>query len=368
MDNHHYCIILAGGIGSRFWPYSRKRKPKQFLDFFGTGESLLQQTYRRYAPVFPDGHLYVVTNIQYSDIVRDQLPDLPPQALLLEPMQRNTTAAIAYAAKHISAIDPDAVLTIAPSDHLVTKEQVFAQRIRQALTLATTKETIVTLGIKPTYPDTGYGYIQATDPHDSEADPREGHFYPVKTFTEKPNKHMAKVLVDSGEFFWNSGIFIGQCHHLLHEIETNIPELSERLFKDDTVWNTPREATYIAEQYPYCPSISFDYAVMEKSQNAVMLLCDIGWADVGSWNTIYTLTPHDAHQNATVGDTPTIYNDSNSNLVVLDNPDTLVVLQGISDLIVVQKDGVLVICRKGEEQKLKQVIPEALNIDEKFID
>lgn len=366
MDNN-YCIILAGGIGSRFWPYSRKRRPKQFLDFFGTGESLLQQTYRRYAPVFAKGHIYVVTNTRYETFVREQLPDLPPESILLEPIQRNTAAAIAYAAKHIHAVNPDAVLAIAPSDHLVTKEQIFAERIRQALELAATKETIVTLGIKPTYPEVGYGYIQATAPNGSD-DLREGHFYPVKTFTEKPNMHMAKVLVDSGEFFWNSGIFIGQCSHFLHELEVNMPELTERLFQDNSVWNTDREADYISERYPYCPSISFDYAVMEKSQNAVMLLCDIGWADVGSWNTIYTLTEHDADRNATIGTTPTIYNDSSGNLVVLDKPDGLVVLQGVNDLIVVQKDDVLVICRKSEGEKLKQVIPEATNLDEKFVD
>lgn len=367
MDNN-YCIILAGGIGSRFWPYSRKSKPKQFLDFFGTGESLLQQTYRRYAPTFSPDHLYVVTNVRYEQLIHEQLPDLPTANILLEPLQRNTAAAIAYAAKHIHTADPHAVLTIAPSDHLVTKEQTFTRRIRQALELAATRDTIVTLGIKPTYPEIGYGYIQATDPDDTGADLEEGSFYPVKTFTEKPNKHMAKILVDSGEFFWNSGIFVARADHFIHELRQNMPELTERLYRDDSIWRTDQEYDYIREQYPYCPAISFDYAVMEKSQDVVMLLCDIGWADVGSWNTIYTLTPHDADQNATVGPSPTIYNDSTGNLVVVDKPNALIALQGVNDLIVVQKDDVLVICRKGDEQKLKQIMPEAMNLDQKFTD
>lgn len=367
MQSNNYCVLLAGGVGSRFWPYSRKSKPKQFLDFFGTGESLLQMTYRRYRTFFDADKIFVVTNQLYRDIVVEQLPELSTTSLLLEPIQRNTSAAIAYASKHIASLCKDAILTVVPTDHLVTKEEVLIAYIKKATEQAQEIDATMILGIKPSYPETGYGYIQVV-PHAGEEEIREGVFYPVKTFTEKPNKQMAKILVDSGEFFWNSGIFIAKAAHFINELNEHFPELTERIYKEDDVWGGERESSFLKEEYPYCPSVSFDYAVMEKSHNVQMLLCDVGWADLGTWSSVHALSDKDKAGNASVGKKPIIYNDSSNNLVVTDKEEGLLVLQGISDAIVVQQEDIIVICRKGEEQKLKQVLPEVAHIDAKLIE
>ncbi|MDO5035727.1 MAG: sugar phosphate nucleotidyltransferase [Porphyromonas sp.] len=366
--SHYYCVILAGGVGRRFWPYSRRKFPKQFIDFLGTGESLLQTTYRRFRAYFDPEQIFVVTNEEYKSIAYQQLPELPVSNILLEARRRNTTCAIAYATGHITARDPEAVLLISPSDHLILKEQQFIHHIEQALERAHETDRIITLGIKPTYPETNYGYIQAIDPEDHNNQLQVGKIYPVKTFTEKPNKHMSKVLVDSGEFYWNSGIFVSKGRVILDELKQHITELYERLFTNQEVWGTPEEAAHVAEVYPYCPNISFDYAVMEQLEEAEMVLCDLGWTDLGSWSAIYALAEKDEERNATLGATQVLLNDSSNNLVMSTDPESLVVLQGVEDLIVVQNKGVLLVCRRGEELKLKQVVPDAQGLADKFVD
>lgn len=366
--DNQYCVILAGGVGRRFWPYSSKGYPKQFLDFFESGNSLLQMTYHRFRRFFSPDHIFVVTNRAYTTFVYDQIPELHKSNVLQEPNHRNTAAAIAYATMHVNALDPKAVIVVAPSDHLVTDEELFITCVSSAMQHAEYGYNIITLGIKPAYPETGYGYIQAIDPDRPEQELEQGRFYPVKTFTEKPNKYMSKVLVDSGEFFWNSGLFIARTECFLREFRTYMPELSERLFAHLEVWGTEGEQDFVTDQFPYCPNISFDYGVMEKADNVEMLLCDFGWADLGTWNSIYTLAPKDGSHNASVGKAKKLYNDSERNLVVTDNPNAIVVLQGMKDVLVVQKGDILLICPRDDQDKLKQIVPEVQRLDDLLSD
>ena len=361
-----FVVILAGGMGKRFWPYSRKSHPKQFLDFIGTGETLLQMTYRRFRKAFAAEEILVVTNASYADIVKEQLPEIDEREILLEPNPRNTASAIAYAALHIEGFCPGATMVVAPSDHLVTKEDRFIQRIETATEVASDREQIITLGIRPTYPEVGYGYIQAIPEGKEEL--REGQLYPVKTFIEKPNLEMARLLIDSGEFYWNAGLFVARAEVLIAAFKKHSGEIYERLTASPEKWGSAEEAAYVAEQYPYCPSISFDYAVMEKADNVLVLLSDIGWTDVGTWTSTYNLAPKDHAGNAIIGQSKHLFRESENNLVVADDPELLVVLQGLSEVMVVQHDDVLLICKRGEEHKLKQVVPEAQAIDEKYIE
>ena len=369
MSTGYYCVILAGGQGSRFWPYSRRSFPKQFLDFGGSGESLLQRTYRRFRRDFDPDHIFISTNISYLDLVATQLPDLPLRNVLAEPGVRNTAAAIAYATMHIRALDEEATVVYAPSDHLVQKSDIFNDAIRRALDEAKRCGKIVTLGIRPTRPETGYGYIQVSGGVDEDRSlPMEQRkFYPVKTFTEKPNKEMAKVLVESGEFFWNSGLFISSVVRMKRAFEEYMPETAERLMSRPEVYGTPQERAFINENYPYCPSLSFDYGVMEKIDSVTMLLCDVGWADLGTWSAIYNLGEKDENLNFSRG-TKTVFLESESNLVVADDPEMLVAMQGVNDMILVKKENVIMLCRRGDEQKLKQLLLEASSIGDGYVD
>ena len=368
IKQHSYCVIMAGGIGSRLWPYSRKSRPKQFLDLLGNGITLLQMTYRRFLNNFDREHIFVITNERYAELVFEQLPDLPDECLLPEPLQRNTATTIAYASRHIYARDPEAVLLFAPSDHLIIKEQKFGESVRLITRKAAEMRSIITLGIKPAYVEPGYGYIQAVDPEYPGSDLVTGQFYPVKAFTEKPDRNMAKVLVESGEFFWNAGFFTARADFFVEELRKHFPELTERLYANEKVWGTEGEMEYLAEVFPYLPSLSFDYAVMEKSKGVQMLLCDFGWTDLGSWNSLDNIIKHDKYHNAYVGKAKTIFNESSDNLVFTDKEGTLVVLQGVSNILVVEQNNVLVVCRKGDEPKLKQVMPDAANIDKAFVE
>lgn len=361
-----YVVILAGGMGKRFWPYSRRSHPKQFLDFIGTGETLLQMTYWRFRKAFSPEEILVVTNATYAPIVREQLPEMSERELLLEPNPRNTASAIAYAALHIEGQSPGSVLVVAPSDHLVTKEDRFIQRIATACEVAGSSHNIITLGIRPTYPEVGYGYIQALP--EGAAELKEGALYKVKTFIEKPNLEMARLLLDSGEFYWNAGLFVAQPQVIIKAFQQHSSEIYERLNAEPAKWGSAEEQAYVAEQYPYCPSISFDYAVMEKADNVMVLLADIGWTDVGTWTSTYNLAPKDQAGNAIIGQSRHLFRDSSDNLVVADDPELLVVLQGLSDVMVVKRDNVLLLCRRGDEHKLKQVVPEAQAIDDKYIE
>ncbi len=365
---HLYCVILAGGIGRRFWPYSRKSYPKQFLDFFNTGESLLQMTCRRVEESLPIDHVFVCTNDLYSDIVHQQLPHLPLENILTEPNARNTGTTIARASMHLNARDPKAVVAITPSDHLVTDEDAFRDRIAHAFRHAISTDNIVTLGITPTYPEVGYGYIQAGNPTSDGLCLSQDACHKVKSFIEKPNREMAHILVESGEFYWNAGLFVAQTKVIINEVTIHAPEIAERLYANTEVWGTPKEEAFVREAYPYCPNISFDYAVMEKSQNVVMITAEMGWRDVGTWSSAYQVVSKDECGNASMGEHHQLFNDSHNNFVVMDDKEKLVVLQGVDDLLVVQRGNVLLITNKNETGKLRQVVAEVQNIDDKYVE
>ena len=349
--NNNYCVIMGGGIGSRFWPFSRENRPKQFLDFFGTGHSLLQMTVDRFAKIIPKEHIYIVTNRRYVGMVHEQLPFLADDQILAEPARRNTAPCIAYASYRIKARCPQANIIVAPSDHLILKEEEFLDAVRKSLAFVANHHALVTLGVKPSRPETGYGYIQSSDA-------RQGDFCKVKTFTEKPNRELAQVFMESGEFFWNSGLFAWNVDTILEAIRRFLPDISARFDIGPEKFNTPAEAAFIEEHFPFCPSISIDYGVMEKADNVYMLCVDFGWADLGTWGSIFDIAPRDEANNAVLKTRAMLY-ESEDNIVVLEDHSRLAVIQGLKDYIVVESGNVLLICRKSDEQRIKQYMADA---------
>ena len=316
----NYCVIMGGGIGSRFWPFSRKTMPKQFLDFFGTGRSLLQQTFDRFNKIIPTENILIVTNAIYADLVKEQLPELDPKQILLEPARRNTAPCIAWASYHIRSLNPNANIVVAPSDHLILKEGEFLAAIEKGLDFVSKYDKLLTLGIKPNRPETGYGYIQIAE---QEGD----NFYKVKTFTEKPELELAKVFVESGEFYWNSGLFMWNVYTIIKAGEALLPELASKLAPGKDVYGTPEEKAFIEENFPACPNVSIDFGIMEKADNVYVSLGDFGWSALGTWGSLYDLSPKDEQGNVTLKCDSMIYN-SNDNIVVLPK-GKLAVIEGL---------------------------------------
>lgn len=349
MIEHRYCVIMCGGVGSRFWPYSRADRPKQFLDFFGTGTSLLQMTYDRMKAVVSEQHILVVTNSRYAALIQEQLPNLPKDNMLLEPARRNTAPCIAWAAHHIYAKDPEATLIVTPSDHLITREEVFNRCVARGFEFVEQHEALLTFGIRPTRPETGYGYIQIGQP--VEADINK-----VKTFTEKPDLELARVFVDSGEFFWNSGIFLYRAKTILEAIAKTSPDLALVFDKGKEIFGTPEEEEFITINFSSCPSISIDYAVMEKAQNVYVECVSFGWNDLGTWSSLYDNSPHDGNANMTNGSQVMAYESSGNILAV--PREKLVAVWGLRDYIVADTGDVLLICPKSEEQRIKSIVSD----------
>lgn len=348
---NQYCIIMAGGVGSRFWPMSTTSHPKQFLDVLGTGKTLLQQTFDRFSELCPLNNIYVVTNDIYENLVREQLPQLAKENILTEPARKNTAPCIAYASYKIHQMNPNALTVVAPSDHLITKEDTFVKAIKSCFAKAKTEECLVTLGIKPSRPDTGYGYIQFIDSPVKEKDKR---IYKVKTFMEKPGLEQAKLFIETGEFLWNSGIFIWSTKSIIAAFEQHDPELSN-LFKEGLeYYNTPAEKDFIKKAYNICKNDSIDYSVMEKAKNVYVRSSIIGWSDLGTWGSLFTHIKHDKGNNALVGKNIMEY-DCHNCIVHVPN-DKLVVLQGLKDYIVVESEGVLMICKKQDEQQIRNFV------------
>lgn len=345
-----YCVIMAGGIGSRFWPMSRSAHPKQFLDFLGTGRTLLQQTYDRFLSLCPPDRILVVTNTRYRGLVLEQLPQLPPERVLCEPARRNTAPCVAYAAHVVQGLDPDALMVVAPSDHLVTRENAFLDTLRTALHTAATDDQLVTLGIMPHRPDTGYGYIQFTE--------RTGAPHPrvkkVKTFTEKPDHETALRFLESGDFLWNSGLFVWSVKSIRHALHLHLPELDSAFAAGADVYGTTGEEAFIQGVYAGCPNISVDYGIMEKADNVLTVMSDFGWSDLGTWGSLYAQLPKDGQDNAVVGGDAMLY-DCARNMVHVHDGRTLV-LQGLEDLIVVSTPDALLVCRKQDEQRIRQFV------------
>jgi mannose-1-phosphate guanylyltransferase len=348
--NNNYCVIMGGGIGSRFWPFSRETCPKQFLDFFGTGRSLLQSTFDRFNQIIPAENIFIVTNDLYSNLVKEQLPELKADQILLEPTRRNTAPCIAFAAYHIHAINPNANIVVAPSDHLILNESNFLENIKLGLEFVEKTPSLLTLGIKPSRPETGYGYIQSEEPGNST-------FQKVKAFTEKPNFELAKVFYESGEFYWNSGIFVWNVKTILESFRKHLPEITTRFDAGMQYFSTSREKAFIDDQFPTCPNISIDYGIMEKADNVYMLCAEFGWSDLGTWGSLYDLADKDVDRNATLK-CNSIFYESADNIVTL-SEGKLAVVQGLNDYIIAESSNVLLICKKSEEQRIKQFVTDA---------
>ena len=352
MNKKNFCVIMAGGIGSRFWPLSRTRKPKQFLDILGIGKTLLQQTYDRFAQIIPKENIFIVSNEEYLEIILEQLRGIKPEQVLLEPMRRNTAPCIAYANYKIREIEPDANIVVAPSDHLIMKETDFLKVVEKGLDFITKDDVLLTLGIQPSRPETGYGYIQING--NKEAIIVNESFRKVKTFTEKPDLKMATLFIESGDFFWNSGIFLWSLKSITAAFNRYLSEV-DSLFKEGIgVYNTPDEHDFISKTYPKCKNISIDYGIMEKAENVYVLCSDFGWSDLGTWGSLYDMSGKDKDLNAIQGKNVFIY-DSENCIINLPN-DKLAVIQGLKDYIVVDSDNILLICKKEDEQKIKNFV------------
>jgi mannose-1-phosphate guanylyltransferase len=345
----NFCIIMAGGVGSRFWPFSRNNYPKQFIDFFGTGSSLLQMTFNRFRKLMPAENIYIVSNILYRNLILDQLPEINTSQVLLEPMRRNTAPCIAYAVNRIAGVTDKANIIVAPSDHLILKEDEFENIIKNGLDFISKDDVLLTLGIKPSRPETGYGYIQI---HDGE-----GNLRKVKTFTEKPNLELANVFVESGEFLWNSGIFLWNLQSIQAAFDQYLPEISAKFKEGEKVYGTGKEQDFINGMYPSCQNISIDYGIMEKAPNVYVLCADFGWSDLGTWGSLYDLSNKDKDNNVTLKCDTLLYNSKN-NIVAMSKPK-LVVIQGLDGYIVAEADNSLLICKKEDEQNIRQYVNDA---------
>ncbi len=354
MNTHTYSVIMAGGIGSRFWPMSRTNYPKQFLDILGTGQTLIQQTYERMLRFTPKGQVFIVTNAQYKDLVKKQLPEIGGDQILLEPARRNTAPCVAYAAYKIQGLDPDANIVVAPSDHLILKEDEFVRVIDLAVETAANNDVLLTLGIRPSRPDTGYGYIQYNEGQSLDIE----EVSKVKTFTEKPDLELAKKFLESGDFLWNSGIFIWSAKSIIKAFDDHLLEVGQLFQEGADLLNTEKESEFIGRIYPSCKNISIDYGIMEKARNVYTVPAEFGWSDLGTWGSLYTHVEHDGNGNAVVGGKNVMMYDSKRNLVSTSG-DKLVVIQGLEDFIVVNTNNALLICKKDDEQMIKQFVAEA---------
>ena len=405
-NQNNYCVIMAGGVGSRFWPFSRENKPKQFLDFFGTGRSLLQMTVDRFRPLVPIENVFIVTNVAYKQMILEQIPDLTEGQILCEPARRNTAPCIAYATAHIRALclqkayglskdeskqfegftkegkikggnsslpnyqdidwskpEMQANIVVAASDHLILEEEKFRETISKAFAFVSQNNAIATLGMKPTRPETGYGYIQFVADElnvklkiKNEELKIEDGIYPVKTFTEKPNLEMAKVFLESGDFLWNSGIFIWNLKTISEAFRYLLPEVADRFREGELLMGTEREEKFIEEIFPKCPNISIDYGIMEKAENVYVLPSSFGWSDLGTWGSLYELSEKDENRNVSLH-SKAYFHEAEGNIVVLE-PGKIAIVQGVDDMIIAEEQGALLICKKAEEQQIKNWVLE----------
>ncbi len=357
MNPNNFVVIMAGGVGTRFWPFSRTNNPKQFHDVLGVGKTMLQQTFERFADVCPTENVYVVTSTDYADLIRRQLPQLAADQILCEPIRRNTAPCIAYATYKIAKKNPQANVVVAPADHIILKEPEFVRTLNVALEATAESDILVTLGITPSRPDTGYGYIQFIPDEKSPVKK-------VKTFTEKPQLELAKAFLESGEFVWNAGIFVWNVKAIQKAFEHYLPETAEVFAEGRKAYFTPAEEKFIAKAYTQCKSISIDNAVMEKAHNVHVVLSDFGWSDLGTWKSLYEVSEKDTNQN--VLDAHAMLYDTR-NCIIKTPQERLVVVQGLDGYIVAEYDNVLLICRKDEEQRVKDFVAAAKERGAEFI-
>ncbi|WP_028663784.1 mannose-1-phosphate guanylyltransferase [Runella zeae] len=354
--NHTYVIIMAGGVGTRFWPFSRNNNPKQFHDVLGTGKSLLQQTASRFDGVCPPENIYIVTSTEYYGLVKEQLPFLADDQILLEPNRRNTAPCIAYASYKIASKDPKATVIVAPADHIILKEDVFREKIGVAVEAAQNNDILITLGIQPTRPDTGYGYIQYLA--------ADGLVKKVKTFTEKPLLDIAIKFLESGDFVWNAGIFVWNVKAIRKAFASYLPEVAEVFEAGEKDYYTEQEKSFIDKAYMLCKNISIDFGIMEKADNVYVVLSDLGWSDLGTWKSLYDVSEKDERQNVVNGK-QLLYD--TSKCIIKTSGDKLVVVQGLEGYIVAEHGGVLMICKIDEEQRVRDFVADAKQFGNEFI-
>lgn len=345
--SNYYCVIMAGGAGRRFWPYSRKNLPKQFLDFFGTGRTLLQQTFDRYRQIVPLENIYITTHQDYKELVLKLLPDIDESQLIVETDRRNTAPSIAYASHVIQKVNAEATIVVAPCDHLIIKEDEFRTSILKGLAFAEENDKLLTIGIKPSRPETGYGYIQI-----AEEDGKDQGFYKVKTFIEKPAREFAEMFIQSNEFFWNAGIFIWNIHAI------------EKAFREYMSDVCPRVDCDVPD-FTSCPNISIDYSIMEKAENVYVQLCDFGWADLGTWEALYDASPKDCNNNVIVNSQTLLYNCKDT--IVSIPEGKLAVLQDLEGYLVAVRDNVVLVCKKDNQDAIRKFVNDVeMKFGEKF--
>ncbi|MCO6494259.1 MAG: mannose-1-phosphate guanylyltransferase [Bacteroidetes bacterium] len=354
LNKNHYAIIMAGGIGSRFWPWSKKSFPKQFLDIMGTGQTLLQLTYSRFKNIVPQENIYIISNEVYTPLIQEQLPEINSDNIIKEPQAMNTAPCVLYATSKIHAKNKDAVCVFAPSDHLILKEKTFIDTTIAGLEFAEKENTLVTIGITPNRPDTGYGYIQfLTNKQNQFA-------HKVKTFTEKPDLELAQTFIESGDFLWNAGIFIWASKTILNAFEIFQPDLF-KLFKDgNKFYNSNEEQDYIRKIYPQTKNISIDYAIMEKADNVCVIPADLGWSDLGTWKSLFEVREKTMENNVIHGDKILVMDTKNS-LVLNQEKEKVVVVNGLKNMMVINTEDALLICELNREQEVKLIVNEIKN-------
>ena len=352
MNKNNYAVIMAGGIGSRFWPISTEDCPKQFLDILNTGETLIQKTFKRLQKICFKENIFVVTNKKYIKLCKNQLPNLISKNILCEPMMRNTAPCIAYATFKIENLNKDANILVAASDHLIEDEEEFVKIVNDSFDITKSNDVLLTLGIKPLWPDTGYGYIQYTD----EKLNSYQNVSKVKTFTEKPNQDLALSFIDSGDFLWNSGMFVWSAKSINIAFRKHLRDIYDIFEEGKQFYNTNDESKYIERVFGLCKNISIDYAIMEKANNVYVYPASFGWTDLGTWGSLYKKLSLDKNENTITGKNVITY-DCNNNIVKMPN-EKVVVLQGLEGYIIVEKDDVLLVCKKEEEQQIKKFVSD----------
>jgi mannose-1-phosphate guanylyltransferase len=353
MNKNNYCVIMAGGIGSRFWPLSKTLKPKQFLDILGVGRTFLQMTYDRFLKVCPSENIFVVTNEIYSTLVAEQLPDLKSEQILAEPLRRNTAPCIAYANMKIRQLNHEANIVVAPSDHLILEEEKFLGILKIAMEFTSENNGLLTLGITPNRPETGYGYIQTTHKSDFKKFPAVEK---VKTFTEKPDYEIAVQFVKSGEFFWNSGIFIWSLKSISLAFEQHQQDIASLFMPGMEISSHKAEKEFVKAAYAECKNISVDKGIMENADNVYVLCGDFGWSDLGTWDSLYENSEKNKNGDVLFGKNIMTY--ETKNILVNVPNDKLVVLQGLEDYIVAESENMLLVCKRNDERKIRDIVSD----------
>lgn len=341
--DNNYCVILAGGKGRRLWPFSRDQYPKQFIDFFGTGRTQLQQTFDRFAKIVPKENIFVNTNADYTELVREQLPELLSENLLAEPIHRNTAPSAAWATHRIVHLNPHANIIISPSDQAVLNEDAFRKNVLEGLDFVAAHDCLLTMGVKPTRPEPGYGYIQLGEPAANDV-------YKVQSFTEKPERQFARMFMDSGEFYWNTGLFLSNARYCFDCFCKLLPSVLRSFDQSNPQFSIHDEDAFIRDNFPSYPNLSIDYGILEKSDNVFVMKCDFGWADLGTWHSMYEAMRKCEGDNVAV-DSDVLFDDARNNVVKLPK-GRLAVINGLDGFIVAEKDNVLLICRKEDSSAL----------------